>query len=120
MPHPTETKTIAQEATFNITENAAKRIEELLADEEKGSFLRISVLGGGCSGFQYNYEFDKKKNDDDKSFKNNNIEVVIDETSLEFLNKCQLDFKTTIGSAAFEISNPNATANCGCGNSFAV
>lgn len=120
MTDTTDSKSIAQ-ASFNITDSAAGRISYLMSDEEdKNLNLRISVLGGGCSGFQYKYEFDPKKNEDDLSFKKNDIQVVIDNTSIEFLNNCTLDYVETLGAAAFEIKNPNATANCGCGNSFSV
>lgn len=106
---------------FIISENAAKRISELIQEEEnKDVRLRISVLGGGCSGFQYNYDFDVKKDDDDLLFEKDGVEVVIDTMSLEYVEGSMLDYVETLGSAAFEIKNPNATANCGCGNSFSV
>lgn len=109
------------EENFIISENAAKRISELIQDEKnKDVRLRISVLGGGCSGFQYNYDFDSSQQDDDNIFKKDGVEVVIDSMSLEYVNGSMLDFVETLGSAAFEIKNPNATANCGCGNSFSV
>ncbi len=106
---------------FTITDNAAKRIVKLIEDEDDQNVkLRISVLGGGCSGFQYNFDFDAKVDDSDLLFEKNGVEVVIDETSIEFINGSQLDYVETLGSAAFAITNPNATANCGCGNSFSV
>ena len=123
MDNTTKTSDTAQEtkAVFTITENAAKRIAELITQEDdKNAKLRISVLGGGCSGFQYNYEFTSSKNDDDLTFARDDVQVLIDETSIEFLNHCSIDYVETLGSAAFEIKNPNATANCGCGNSFSV
>jgi iron-sulfur cluster insertion protein len=116
-----KTTDIAQEASFIITDNAARRISALISDEaDKNAKLRISVTGGGCSGFQYNYDFVSDKNSDDIIFEKNGIFVLIDSTSLEFLNQCSLDYIETLGSAAFEIKNPNATAKCGCGNSFSV
>lgn len=123
MNDTTKTSDTAQEAKaiFTITESAAKRIAELITQEDdKNAKLRISVLGGGCSGFQYNYDFDSSKNNDDLVFERDNVQVLIDETSIEFLNHCSIDYVETLGSAAFEIKNPNATANCGCGNSFSV
>lgn len=106
---------------FFVTDNAAKRINFLLEQEEnKSQRLRIEVLGGGCSGFQYNMDFDTKRNEDDLIFENNKAQVIIDETSFDFISGSALDYVETLGSAAFEIKNPNATANCGCGNSFAV
>lgn len=106
---------------FLISENAARRISELIQEEDnKDVRLRISVLGGGCSGFQYNYDFDAKTDDEDLLFEKDGVEVVIDSMSIEYVEGSMLDYVETLGSAAFEIKNPNATANCGCGNSFSV
>jgi iron-sulfur cluster insertion protein len=106
---------------FFITDSAAKRIAWLISKEEdKNASLRISVLGGGCSGFQYNYDFDSKTSSDDLFFDKNDVKVAIDSMSIEFLNGSTLDYVETMTAAAFEIKNPNATANCGCGNSFSV
>lgn len=117
----THTQVPTDTHSFHITENAAQRIKQLLsAEENPAARLRISVLGGGCSGFQYNYDFDAKCHGDDLIFEKNGVEVVIDSVSIPFIEKSTLDFVETLGSAAFEIKNPNATANCGCGNSFSV
>lgn len=106
---------------FAVTQNAAKRISHLIeSEEDKNVRMRVAVLGGGCSGFQYKFDFDSQKNDDDLVFKQNDIEVVVDTTSLELLKGSELDYVETLGSAAFVVKNPNATANCGCGNSFSV
>jgi iron-sulfur cluster insertion protein len=106
---------------FNITKNAADRIAYLLAQEEdKSANLRIAVLSGGCSGFQYNYDFDTKKNPDDLFFEKDGVTITIDQTSLEFIKGSTLDYVESMSAAAFEIKNPNSTANCGCGNSFSV
>ena len=106
---------------FAVTQNAAKRIAFLSAQEEdKNVRMRVSVLGGGCSGFQYKFEFDSAKNADDVIFETDGVEAVVDETSLEILKGSVLDYVETLGSAAFVVKNPNATASCGCGNSFAV
>lgn len=107
---------------FAVTDSAAKRVAFLMSQEENPAnvFLRIEVQGGGCSGFQYKYDFDTKRADDDFFIEKDGAKVAIDSTSLEFVNGSQLDYVETLGSAAFEIKNPNATANCGCGNSFSV
>jgi iron-sulfur cluster insertion protein len=106
---------------FAVTPSAATRISFLATQEEdKAARLRIAVLGGGCSGFQYNFDFDSTKNDDDLIFAEGNAEVIIDETSLELVKGSVLDYVETLGSAAFVVKNPNATAKCGCGNSFSV
>jgi iron-sulfur cluster insertion protein len=118
----TKTIDIAQEAcVFNISESAAKRIAYLIArEDDKAANLRISVLGGGCSGFQYNYDFDSKINADDLAFEKDGVKVVIDSTSIDFLKGSLLDYVETMSAAAFEIKNPNSSSSCGCGNSFAV
>lgn len=107
--------------TFNLSDAAVARIAHLLTTEPEGSALRVSVLGGGCSGFQYHFDFDTKPPaSDDLLINHEGARVLVDETSLEMLNGSMLDFAETMYSAAFEIKNPNATANCGCGNSFSV
>ncbi len=106
---------------FAVTTNAAKRIAYLLTQEEaKNVRMRVAVLGGGCSGFQYKFDFDAQMNADDKIFSTDNVEVMVDEVSIELLKGSVLDYVETLGSAAFVIKNPNATAKCGCGNSFAM
>jgi iron-sulfur cluster insertion protein len=106
---------------FDISPNAEKRISKLLKDEENGTYLRVSVIGGGCSGFQYHFDFDASplSNDDNKLEKSTAI-VVVDNVSLEFLKDSVLDYVETLGGSAFEITNPNATSSCGCGNSFSL
>lgn len=104
---------------FNITPNAAKRISVIISQKKDPNLkLRISVDGGGCSGFQYRYSFESEILPEDKVFQQDSAEVMIDPISLEFLNNSTLDYIETLGSAAFEIKNPNAAAKCGCGNSF--
>lgn len=104
-----------------ISDSAAARIGYLLGTEPEGSRLRVSVLGGGCSGFQYHFEFDANPlADDDKLFEKDGAAVIVDETSLELLHESMIDYVETLGAAAFEIKNPQAAASCGCGNSFAI
>jgi len=106
---------------FDISPNAQKRVSKLLKDEAKDTYLRISVIGGGCSGFQYHFDFDATPlNDDDKKLEKSGAIVVIDDVSLEYVAGSQLDYVETLGGATFEINNPNATASCGCGNSFSL
>lgn len=105
---------------FSATDSAAKRIAFLMSQEDKPCFLRISVIGGGCSGFQYKFDFDHEIADDDLKIEANEAIIIIDETSLELIAGSQLDYVETLGAAAFEIKNPNAAAKCGCGNSFAL
>ncbi|MEM7221704.1 MAG: iron-sulfur cluster insertion protein ErpA [Pseudomonadota bacterium] len=106
---------------FGITENAAKRIAFLVEQEaQDGIKLRVSVSGGGCSGFQYGFTFDHAINGDDVTFEQHGIQVVIDEVSLELLSGSQLDFVEDLIGASFQISNPQATSSCGCGSSFSI
>lgn len=111
-----------QDNKFEITEAAAKRIQTLILKKNNPNLLlRISVLGGGCSGFQYKYEFSDTFNSDDLFFGYQNARhTVIDEISLGLIQNSKLDYKEDLGSAGFEIINPNATARCGCGNSFSA
>lgn len=107
-------------ADFSVSESATARIAKLLATEPAGSRLRVAVEGGGCSGFQYHFDFTQEKTDDDLEFGTTDAPVLVDNVSLEFIKGSQLDYVATLGAAAFEIKNPNAKASCGCGNSFSV
>jgi iron-sulfur cluster insertion protein len=104
-----------------VTENAVERIAFLKQQEgDTGLMLRVSVSGGGCSGFQYGFSFDDAVTDDDVVFGPDEARVVIDEVSLELLNGAEIDFIEDLMGAYFKVNNPNATASCGCGTSFAV
>ena len=105
-----------------ITDNAAKRIAQLLADEklDHGAF-RVAVEGGGCSGFQYKFAIDASPaGEHDVIITKDNAVVVVDDISLGLLQGSQLDFVESLAGASFEIKNPNSTSSCGCGNSFSV
>ena len=109
------------ERRITVTESAARRIAGLKQQEDaEGAFLRISVSGGGCSGFQYGLSFDDQKNPDDSVFERDGIAVVVDEVSLDLLNGSELDFIEDLMGASFQIKNPNAASSCGCGNSFSI
>lgn len=103
-----------------LTASAAKRINAILAKQDGAEFLRVSVEGGGCSGFSYKFDFADGVNADDLLVERDGAKVLIDEMSLEFLNGSEIDFSTELIGAAFKINNPNATAACGCGTSFSV
>ena len=108
-----------QSGAVTISQAAAKRIAFLMSQEaEPDVKLRISVSGGGCSGFQYGFTFDRTVNGDDQVIERDGAVVVIDETSLNYLAGSQIDFVDDLVGAAFAIKNPNATSSCGCGNSF--
>jgi iron-sulfur cluster insertion protein len=106
---------------FFVSDAAAARIAYLLHDEPAGSRLRVSVEGGGCSGFQYHFTFDAAPlTTEDQLFGHPGAEVVIDDVSLGFLNGAMIDYVENLGASYFEIKNPNSASSCGCGNSFAV
>ena len=107
--------------TLTITDSCASRIKTLRETEgNDGLMLRITVSGGGCSGFQYGFDLDDSLADDDLTFKHGGVTVVIDETSLGLLEGSEVDFKTELGGSFFQITNPNATSSCGCGASFSI
>jgi iron-sulfur cluster insertion protein len=109
------------ERAITISDSAAKRVLVLRELEGDDSLmLRITVSGGGCSGFQYGFSFDNQKNEDDYVFEHMGIAVVTDDASLDLLNGSVIDFVEDLMGASFQIKNPNATASCGCGSSFAV
>jgi len=108
------------DTTFSVTPSAAKRIAFLASKEAKPVMMRVAVLGGGCSGFQYNFSFEEQRNDDDLVIERNGASVLVDATSLELLKGSQLDYVEEMVGAAFQVKNPNATSSCGCGNSFSV
>lgn len=115
------TSALPSASPFALTANAIKRIAYLLSDEPSGSVLRVSVMGGGCSGFQYKFEFETTPpQEDDRIIADQGARVVVDSVSEEFLKDAMLDYVETLGGAAFEIKNPNTTSSCGCGNSFSV
>ena len=103
-----------------VTDRAAARIAKVLTSEPAGSMLRITVEGGGCSGFQYKFGFTTDKAAEDLAIEKNGVVVLIDDVSLPFMTGTQLDWVDDLIGSAFKISNPNATASCGCGTSFSV
>jgi iron-sulfur cluster assembly accessory protein len=100
--------------------SAATRIKEIMEGEPDGTMFRMSVSGGGCSGFQYNFELVQDKNDDDLAIEKNGIIVLVDSISQMYLEGSELDFSDDLIGAAFKVNNPNATASCGCGTSFSL
>ncbi len=120
MPDIFATEKPAGERTFTVSENATKRIAKLLEDEPSGAMLRVTVSGGGCSGFQYGFKFDDHTGSDDHLFQQGPVIVVVDDVSLDLLAGSQLDFVEDLIGAAFQVNNPNATSSCGCGASFSV
>jgi iron-sulfur cluster assembly accessory protein len=105
---------------LTITERAAKRIGQILKSEGDGAMLRISVEGGGCSGFQYKFNVERNKADDDTVISRDAVMVLVDPASVPFLSGSEVDFVDDLIGASFRVNNPNATASCGCGTSFSI
>jgi iron-sulfur cluster insertion protein len=104
---------------IKVTKSAAKRIAELISTNNKKMVaLRVSVDGGGCSGFMYQYKLIDSTNEDDFILNSDGIKIAIDPLSQQFLQGCTVEFIEELGNSYFQISNPNASAKCGCGNSF--
>ncbi len=110
------------DAATNVTlsQSAAKRIAHILAREPDGTALRISVSGGGCSGFQYGFDLDRSRADDDIVIERDGAVVLIDPVSLPYMGGSEIDFVDDLIGQSFQIHNPNATASCGCGTSFSI
>jgi iron-sulfur cluster assembly accessory protein len=103
-----------------ISERAARRIGEILKAEGNDAMLRISVEGGGCSGFQYKFDIERSKADDDLVIARDHAVVLVDSASVPFLAGSEVDFVDDLIGASFRVVNPNATASCGCGTSFSI
>lgn len=112
----TETATLP----VTLTESAARRIAEIVAGEPAGTMLRVSVEGGGCSGFQYMFDLVDSSTEDDMVIERDGAKVLIDSVSMAYLAGSEIDFVDDLIGAAFKIQNPNATASCGCGTSFSL
>ena len=101
-----------------ITQNALSKIKELLQEESEGTKLRVFVHGGGCSGFQYGFEFTKEQNEDDFVFGEEGVTVLIDAMSIQYMMGATIDYEESLMGASFNINNPGAETTCGCGSSF--
>lgn len=106
--------------SLGVTASAARRIGEILKGEADDAMLRVSVEGGGCSGFQYKFDVTREREADDILIAQGDARVVIDPVSLDYMSGSQLDFVDDLIGASFRISNPHATSSCGCGTSFAL
>ncbi len=108
------------EATITLTDKAAARINALAAQEHVAPLLRISVEGGGCSGFSYKMDFDTDVTDDDLVIEKDGAKLAIDSVSIMYMEGSEVDFVTNLIGQSFEIRNPNASSSCGCGTSFSI
>jgi iron-sulfur cluster assembly accessory protein len=107
-------------APVTLTPRAADRIKKIIAENPGKMHLRVSVLGGGCSGFQYEFALDNARNSDDIAVEKNGATVVVDAVSLGYMQGAEIDFVDDLIGAAFKVNNPIATASCGCGTSFSI
>ncbi|MEX2033593.1 MAG: iron-sulfur cluster insertion protein ErpA [Xanthobacteraceae bacterium] len=105
---------------ITVTERAARRIGEILGSEPSGAMLRLSVQGGGCSGFQYKFDVDRDKSDDDVAIMRDGVTMLVDPVSLQYLAGSEIDFVDDLIGASFKVNNPKAKASCGCGTSFSL
>ena len=101
---------------IKFTDKAIKQINHLLSQKDKGSFFRIAIKGGGCSGFQYDFSVDKNPQEDDLKFEN----ILIDKTSADMLKGSEVDYVSELIGNSFKISNPQTKSSCGCGVSFSL
>ncbi|MGC1316083.1 MAG: iron-sulfur cluster insertion protein ErpA [Pseudolabrys sp.] len=107
-------------ASITVSERAAQRIGEILKGEPSGTMLRVSVEGGGCSGFQYKFDMEHSKASDDLVINRDGAVILIDPISVNYMAGSEIDFVDDLIGASFKVKNPQAKASCGCGTSFAL
>ncbi len=103
-----------------LTPAAAARVSSIAAKQGRPAILRLSVEGGGCSGFQYKFGFADAADPSDAVAETDGVRLVVDDVSLDLVRGCAVDYVESLGGASFQVSNPNAASGCGCGTSFAV
>ncbi|MEP1422847.1 MAG: iron-sulfur cluster insertion protein ErpA [Erythrobacter sp.] len=106
--------------TLTLTPAAAKRVALIAQKQTKPAILRLSVEGGGCSGFQYKFDLADGADSDDSISETDGVKLVVDPISLDLVGGSIIDFVESLGGAAFRVENPNAAAGCGCGSSFGI
>jgi len=121
MARPIEAPERLMEGNISVSSNAAKRIAKLLKNEDNpDQMLRVTVSGGGCSGFQYGFGFESERNHDDLAIEQDGITVLIDPVSAGYLDGSVIDYIEDLIGASFQVKNPNAVSSCGCGTSFSL
>ena len=115
------TSVAAGDKPVSFSEAAAKKVRELMVEEDNMDLkLRVFVAGGGCSGFQYGFTFEEEQEEDDLVLQGLDVTVLIDPMSLQYLNGAQIDYQEKLEGSQFVIHNPNVSSTCGCGSSFSV
>jgi iron-sulfur cluster insertion protein len=105
---------------IQLTPSAAQRVAVIAAKQGKPAILRLSVEGGGCSGFQYRFGLEERIDSDDAQVETEGVKLVVDSVSLDLVRGCAVDYVENLGGAAFKVENPNAASGCGCGSSFSI
>lgn len=108
------------EASITLSDSAARRITEIVAAEPDDTMLRVSVEGGGCTGFQYVFDLTRSRASEDLVIEKEGAVVLVDPVSLMYMDGSVIDFVDDLIGASFQVKNPNATASCGCGTSFTI
>ena len=115
------TTAIEMPTPINFSDNAVKKVKELIEEEGTPELkLRVFVSGGGCSGMQYGFTFEESVNEDDTKVEKDNVTLLIDPMSLQYLTGAEIDYQDNVQGSQFVIKNPNATTTCGCGSSFSA
>ena len=121
MARPIEGMVVEVSGPITVSESAAQQVARLLCSEEdQDQALRVSVSGGGCSGFQYGFAFDAARQDDDTVIEKNGVTVLIDSVSAGYMAGSEIDYVNDLIGASFQVKNPNAVSSCGCGTSFSL
>jgi iron-sulfur cluster assembly accessory protein len=108
------------DSTISLSPSAAARVAFIASKQGKPAILRLAVEGGGCSGFQYRFGLAEAPEADDVLAETDGVRLIVDPVSLDLVSGCVVDYVESLGGAAFKVENPNASAGCGCGSSFAI
>jgi iron-sulfur cluster insertion protein len=112
---------MSESAAISFTDRAAAKVRELREEEGNPALkLRVYITGGGCSGFSYGFTFDERVNEDDTVVENDNVTLLVDAMSIQYLSGSEVDYEQGLMGSRFVVQNPNATSTCGCGSSFSV
>ena len=111
---------MTEKPSVSISQDATQRLLAIIAKKKKPMMFRVFVKGGGCSGFQYGFQFEEKIEEDDLEFEGEGVKLLVDAMSLQYLMGSEIDFVDDLMGTRFVVNNPNASTTCGCGSSFAI